>query len=234
MEISTIDPALFESDLGASANGNGAARQLHPAHHREGDTPFGIAEQYGADGDELMAVNGLDEDSAALLQIGDVLIVPLPGCPLAAALPQTTEAAAAVTETPEPSGTPATATSEPSISPTPSQIPTATLPPTAANAQVEIVRVLSPGDINAEGVDIRNNGAVVDMTGWKLSDASGDTYTFPEQRVFTGGVLTIYTRVGTDTPQAKFWGRDTALWLSGSTITLTDADGHVQSTYIVP
>ena len=53
-------------------------------------------------------------------------------------------------------------------------------------------------------------------------------------RLFTGSVLSVYTRVGTDTPTAKFWGRDTALWSSGATLTLTDASGHVQSTYIVP
>jgi hypothetical protein len=82
-------------------------------------------------------------------------------------------------------------------------VPTATLPPTATNAQVEIVRVISPGDINAEGVDIRNNGAVVDLTDWQLSNSSGVTYTFPQQRLFTGSVLTVFTRVGTDTPTAK-------------------------------
>ena len=96
------------------------------------------------------------------------------------------------------------------------------------------MRVLSPGDINAEGVDVRNTGAVVDLTGWKLSASSGTVYTFPQQRLFTGSVLTVYTRVGTDTPTAKFWGLDTALWTSGSTLTLTDAAGHTQSTYIVP
>jgi hypothetical protein len=97
------------------------------------------------------------------------------------------------------------------------------------------VRVLSAGDINAEGVDIRNNGAVVDLTGWQLGDAAGETvYTFPQQRLFTGSVLTVYTRVGTDTPTAKFWGLDTALWTSGTVLTLSDSDGEVQSTYVVP
>jgi len=81
---------------------------------------------------------------------------------------------------------------------------------------------------------VRNNGAVVDLTGWKLKSSSGKEYTFPQQRLFTGSVLTVYTRVGTDTPTAKFWGLDTALWSSGATLTLTDASGHVQSTYIVP
>jgi hypothetical protein len=181
-----------------------------------------------------MEVNGLTEETAALMQIGDVLIVPLEGCPLTAIEPLSadspTEASA---ETATPDGSPTAVPVSPTPTRTPSRVPTATLPPTATNAQVEIVRVLSAGDINAEGVDVRNNGAVVDLTGWKLSNSTDVTYTFPQQRLFTGSVLTVYTRVGTDTPTAKFWGRDTALWSPGATLTLTDANGRVQSTFIV-
>jgi hypothetical protein len=227
----TIDPALIQgsSSLQQTATSLPANCILHTVV--EGDTPFGIAEQYGADGALLMEVNGMTEESASLMQIGDVLIVPLEGCGLSAPPPSTEEPTAGPSGTPGPTGAP---TEPPTLSPTPSQTSTATLPPTATNAQVEIVRVLSPGDINAEGVDIRNNGAVVDLTGWTLSTADGIEYTFPQQRLFTGSVLTVYTRVGSDTPTAKFWGRDTALWTPGSTLTLSDADGDAQSTYIVP
>ncbi len=233
----TIDPALIEGD--AALQGTATALPENCILHTvaEGDTPFGIAEEYGADGLELMAVNGLDDTTASLMQIGDVLIVPLEGCSLTAAALQTLNTTVEETEAAEPTGlSEATeaVTEPPTSAATATPTRTATLPPTATNAQVEIVRVLSPGDINAEGVDIRNNGAVVDLTGWELSASTGETYTFPQQRVFTGGVLTIYTRVGSDTPQAKFWGLDTALWDSGATLTLTDSDGRVQSTYIVP
>jgi len=230
----TIDPALFGADSSLQLTATALPADCLLYTIQEGDTPFGIAQQYGVDGNLLIAVNGLDADSAALLQIGQVLIVPLPGCPLAAVTPEveSTEApTAAVSNTPAATAIPSgTATPSPTVT----LPPTSTLPPTATNAQVEIVRVISPGDINAEGVDIRNNGAVVDLTGWKLSNASGTSYTFPQQRLFTGSVITVYTRVGTDTPTAKFWGLDTALWSSGSTLTLTDASGKVQSTYIVP
>ncbi|MCZ2097924.1 MAG: lamin tail domain-containing protein, partial [Anaerolineae bacterium] len=230
----TINPTL----IGADAGLQGTATALPPnciLHTvAEGDTPFGIAEEYGADGTQLMEVNGLTEETASLMQIGDVLIVPLEGCPLTAAdvvqVEDATEIPPEDLETATPAGSP---TEAPTATPTPSQVPSATLPPTATNAQVEIVRVLSAGDINAEGVDVRNNGAVVDLTGWKLSNSAGVSYTFPQQRLFTGSVLTVYTRVGTDTPTAKFWGRDTALWSPGATLTLTDAGGRVQSTFIV-
>lgn len=237
--VATIDPALLEgsSALQETATALPANCVLHTVV--EGDTPFGIAEQYGVDGNELMAVNELDETTASFMQIGDVLIVPLEGCSLTASALQALDAGGS-TEEVDVSAVTEEATDElvatlpPTSAVTPTRTPTATLPPTATNAQVEIVRVLSPGDINAEGVDIRNNGAVVDLTGWELANSTGETYAFPQQRVFTGGVLTIYTRVGTDTPSAKFWGLDTAVWESGETLTLTDADGRVQSTYRVP
>ena len=219
----TINPSLIgeAGTLQASGTALPANCILHTIE--EGEFPSSIAEQYGANLDDLMAVNGLTEESATFLQIGDTLIVPLEGCPLIAQAQATEEPTAGPTDTPAPTGQ---ASASPTVRPTASPIPTATLPPTATNAQVEIVRVLSPGDINAEGVDIRNNGAVVDLTGWKLSNNSGVSYTFPQQRLFTGSVLTVYTRVGTDTPTAKFWGRDTALWSSGATLTLTDGDGR--------
>lgn len=237
--VPTIDPVLLagSSALQETATALPENCVLHTV--AAGDTPFGIAEQYGVNGNELMAVNGLDETSASFMQIGDILIVPLEGCSLTAAALQALDADVSTEEVDESAVTEEStddlvATVAPTSAVTPTRTPTATLPPTATNAQVEIVRVLSPGDINAEGVDIRNNGAVVDLTGWELSSSSGETYTFPQQRVFTGGVLTVYSRVGTDTPQAKFWGRDTAIWRSGETLTLTDGAGRVQSTYRVP
>ena len=234
----TVDQALLDGNtfLQETATALPPNCILHTIE--EGDTPFGIAVQYGADPDALMAVNGLDEASAGLLQIGDVLIVPLEGCPLAEIALTATQAATeepTAGDTPAPTGLLQTPTVPATASLPPSLTPTATLPPTATNAQVEIVRVLSPGDINAEGVDIRNNGATVNLKDWKLSDNAGNTYTFSEQFLFTNAVLTVFTRVGAaDSALAKYWGRDTALWTSGSTLTLTDSRGSVQSTYSVP
>lgn len=234
----TIDPAVLEGnpDLQSTADALPAGCILHTI--KEGDTPFAIAEQYEADGFELLAVNGLDEAAATFLQIGDTLIVPLEGCELTAVILEETETAALVTPspsiTPSPTGPTSTASPSPTLSPTPSNTPTSTLPPTATNAQVEITRVLGAGDINAEGVEIRNNGAVVDLSGWTLSDGGDNVYTFPQQRLFQGGLLTVYTRVGTDTPSAKYWGRDEAVWRSGATLTLRDASDRVQSVFVIP
>jgi len=233
----TIDPALVESSalleatLGTELPDNCILHEI-----QEGEFPSLIAEQYGVDMFDLMAVNGLDDQSAAFLQIGQTLIVPLEGCELTAAALQATEAAtSAPTVAPTATeGTPLAPTSPPSTTPSPTQTPTSTLPPTAVNAQVAILRVTGAGDITTEGVEIQNNGAVVDITGWTLSDGGTNVYTFAEQRLFTNGRVVVYTRTGTDTPSAKYWNRDTAVWTSGATLTLTDREERVQSTFRVP
>ena len=107
----------------------------------DGEFPSLIAQEYDVDLFTLMAVNRLSEESALLLQIGDVLIVPLEGCPIEAFIDQSVQPGDATTaapgeETPE-------ITTEPSLQFT----PTVTLAPTAANAQMEIVDVVGAGDM---------------------------------------------------------------------------------------
>jgi LysM repeat protein len=196
---------------------------------QEGDTPFGIAEQYGADGNAVMRVNGLTEETASLLQIGDVLIVPLEGCSLTAqdiATPVPAETAS--------KGTTAEATSETTAEAQPTVRPTLTLPPTAVNAQVQIVEVQNAGDVTSESVVIRNVGNTVNLKGWTLSDASGSVYTFSEQFLFANAVITLASRVGSNTSILLFWNRDQAAFgTAGDVVTLKDDKGVVQSTYRV-
>jgi hypothetical protein len=198
-----------------------------------GDTPFGIAAQYGSDGFTLMEANGLTDETAALLQIGDVLVVPLAGCPLdqlpnfrpASLVVEDTSSDATSSEETTPEAT-AEAT-EDALRPT----ATITLAPTATNAQVSIIAVEKAGDVTAEGVRIRNNSNTVNLTGWTLSDAQGNTYTFGEQLIFSNTEITVFTRAGQNTPIALFWGRDTAIWGdNGDVVTLKNKDGVVQAT----
>lgn len=244
--LPTIDATIIGSSL--SLQGTATALPQGCILHtiKDGDTPFGIAEEYGTDGFKLMEVNGLDDTAAAALQIGDTLIVPLEGCSLTAAdvvrvaaeepTEEPTEEATVIAEITDEAG--AVLTDEAGAplqeTPTPRPSPTLTLPPTAANASVSILQVIEPGDVTAEAVEIQNTGATVNIAGWTLSDADGNTFTFPEQLLFSNARLTVSTRTGANTPLVLFWNRDDAVWQPGDVVTLRDKNGAVQSTFRVP
>jgi hypothetical protein len=223
----TIDPNILgESEalqLTATALPPGCI--LHTM--ADGEFPSSIAEVYGANLFDMMELNGLDDESATFLQIGDVLIVPLEGCPLTTEDVVAQVAVDEATPEDETEGTedaPAESTDEPTVA------ATLTLPPTAEDAQVEIVEVLDAGDVTAEGVVIRNSGGTVDITGWTLTDSQGNEFTFPEQLLFSNASVTVFTRVGQDTPVVLFWGQNEPVWGEpGDVVTLADADGVVQS-----
>jgi hypothetical protein len=199
----------------------------------DGDTPFGVALIYEADPFRLLEVNGLTEETATALQIGDVLIVPLEGCPIEGSQvtsDPTLEGADAQTD----ANAEATAEATSEFTPTPTVRPTLTLPPTAASAQVEIAEVLGVGNVTTEGVVIRNNGNNVNLNGWTLADADGNLYTFTERILFSNALLTIYSRVGQDTAIALFWNRTAPAFEEGDVLTLSDNQGRVQGSFRVP
>ncbi len=206
----------------------------------EGEFPSLLAEQYDVNIFTLLAINDLDEESSTLLNIGDILIIPLENCPVDQLLPSTDGPPTAASDD-EPDATDdAEATPDddvtPTITPTPTKtpIPTVTLAPTAENAQIEIVEVIGIGDITTEGVVIRNTGNTTDISGWMLSDSDGNTYVFPEgRRLFSGASVTVNTRNGENTAILFFWGLDEALFddsASGSEVViLANRDGEVQA-----
>lgn len=226
---STNEPEIEGTPLGdgesASASLPGAGDCL--VHEiAEGDTPFALAEQYDVNPFLLLEVNDLTEETSTQLQIGDQLIIPVEGCE---AVPlQETEAPADAQGDAQTANATAEATAEATeeILPT----PTITLEPTATDAQVEIFAVEAAGDVTAEGVRLRNTGRLVDITGWTLSDLDGTEFTFPEQFMFSESELTVYTRSGSDTPFARYWGLDEPVWQVGDIVTLRDASGQVQAT----
>jgi LysM repeat protein len=223
---------------------------------KEGEFPGSVAEQYNVSVFDLLSVNGLTDEDAVFLQIGQVLIVPLEGCPLLFAPTLeagATETAVALTptDTPTITGTPPTATLTPSasppptntptpsltpsLSPTPTRTPLPTLPPTAVNSRMQIVTVENPGDVTAECVVIRNNGATVDLNNWSVRDSQGSRYTFQGQfLVFERGEVRLCSGVGGETPIRRQWGQQSAVWESGDTVVLSDGQGNAQATYSVP
>ncbi|MDQ7026343.1 MAG: lamin tail domain-containing protein [Anaerolineae bacterium] len=202
-----------------------------------GDTVFGIADEYGVSGFLMLQVNGLDDDSAAGLQIGDELIVPVDTCPVDDISPPPT-ATAFPTETLEVTEElTQEATEDANITPTLAITPTITLAPTAEDAVLEIVGVVDANDVTAEGIRIRNPGSssTVTVTGWTLEDLDGNVYEFrSQQRIFSNSEVTIYTRTGQDTPIALFWGLDEAVWQEDDVVTLRDENGRVQAIFRIP
>ncbi len=171
-----------------------------------GDTPLGIAQRYGADFKEMLEVNDLTDESSRYLQIGDLLIVPLEGC------------VQAMTG---------------SVAPAPA-VPAPAATSTPVSARFEIAAVEGLGDITAESVRLRNTGERVNMTGWTLADESGASFTFPVTMLFPQGEVTVFSRSGTSTGDARFWGRAESVWEHGEELTLRDEAGRILLSLQIP
>lgn len=199
-----------------------------------GDSPSRIAEAFEISVNDLLCANDLGTvDDPEYIYPGQVLIIPPADfvCVASAPVPTETEPAEEVAATQPASGQGggvATAASGALSGSTP--VATVTLAPTAENAQVTIVQVVAAGDVTREGVEIRNQGGLVDLRGWTLFDSQGTTYTFPDYRLFSNAGVTVFSRVGEDTPVALFWGETRAVWQAGDVVSLANADGEVQST----
>lgn len=204
----------------------------------EGDTIFALAEDYGVNPFVMLEVNGFTEETA-FLNIGDELIVPIEGCPIEEIVPPTLELPDDESETTAEATAEVTAevtseATEEAENLTPSPTPTVTLAPTATNSEVEIVEVIRAGDVTVEGVRIRNNGRLIDVAGWTISDTEGNEFTFDALLIFSNSEHTVYTRTSDNTPIASYWGLEEPVWQAGDVVTLTDDDGEVQAVYRIP
>lgn len=224
--FATLDPTALGANPVLQAAATNLPANCIPHVVDSGENPSIIASIYGANLFDVLAVNGLDERSSLLLQVGDVLIIPLPGCTLEGVV----TIADNPLDTPEGVDTASAGTTV-----TPGVRPTITLAPTAANAQVIIERVTGQGDITTEAVEIRNRGSTINLTGWTLSDGDGNTFVFPSERIlFSNGTLTINTRTGQNTPIVLYWGLDQAAFQPGDVVILADANGVVQASLRLP
>ncbi len=171
-----------------------------------GDTPYGLALRYGVDAAVLLDINDLTVETATRMQVGDILRVPKTGCQFdGLAIEDLVSATAA---------------------------PTATSTPVVA--EFELVSVSGLGDITAEAIRLRNLGAVLNMSGWTLSDADGNHFTFRETMLFPQGTLIVYSRSGTSTSDARFWGLEEPIWQAGETMTISDEKDRVLQTLEIP
>jgi hypothetical protein len=123
----------------------------------------------------------------------------------------------------------------PEESPTP--LLTATLPPLDTPV-IEVLSVISPGDLDQEVVLLRRLGeGNLRMTGWSLVSSHGVTYVFEERNeliLYKDGAVQIYSKAGTDTATEIYWNRTEPAWQSGETIKLIDPEGNERANYLVP
>jgi len=90
------------------------------------------------------------------------------------------------------------------------------------------------GDLNREFVTVANRGKTpADVSGWLLSNKTGDTYVFPEGLVLpAGGVITVYSGCGEDGVDALHWCLEKEIWSDLSDkVTLRMTDGTLVDTY---
>lgn len=180
-----------------------------------GETLGVIATQYNVTIDDLITMNQMVDPTfnADFLSVGQPVTVPVCGIP-----------------TPTPTGAPID-TPIPTRN-VPEPIPTTTEQPTGS-VDVRIERVLYPGDVTREAVEIINRGTPVDLDGWSLDNGEESVFVFPAFRLFTGGGVTIFTGAGENTPIILYWGLTNSAWRVGDTISLYDADGELQDEFEV-
>jgi LysM repeat protein len=183
-----------------------------PVRHivQAGDTLGTIAEAYDVPLDDIVTVNNIVNPN--WLDVGTELIIPVGGIP---------------TATPEP--TPVPTSAEP-----PTPIPTE--PPAMGEADVVIQEAVGVGDLEDEGLVIANEGSrQIQLANWLLEDSQGNVYTFSPFILFGDGAnVVLHTTSGTDTTANLYWGLSFAVWESGETATLRDADGTARATYTIP
>ncbi len=176
-----------------------------------GDSAYFIALRKGVELDDLLRANGMTVNTAPNLQIGQRLLIPHPGC-----------------RVDERTGEPLPVTLEPTSTP----LPTATSTP--AKPQFEIRAAQGLGDITAESIRLQNIGGNINISDWTLADADGNTYRFRDVLLFQDTGVVLYTRSGTSTANARFWGREESVWSPGESLTLADPQGRIVQTLQLP
>lgn len=171
---------------------------------QSGDTLNAISRRFNVSLDDLLAANNLTSDS--ILHVGQKIVVPNGGQPLATVTPALT---------------PTAISSE--------------LAPPATPTSIEIRQVIARGDPTSEAVVIANRGRQVNLHGWKVSDNEGYVYTFPDLTLWPGGTITVHTGSGPDSVSDLYWKRIAPVWAEPSdVVTLTDANGNVVARYPLP
>jgi len=110
-----------------------------------------------------------------------------------------------------------------------------TEPINQGDVNIVIISVIGSGVVVTEMVVIRNDGAdAVTMTGWILKNGDKAEFTFPQIKIFEGGILKVHTNAGANTAVDLYWGRTDPAWSSGDVASLYDNHGNLITTYLIP
>ncbi|WP_297487296.1 lamin tail domain-containing protein [Thermococcus sp.] len=104
---------------------------------------------------------------------------------------------------------------------------------------VVIVSVVydAPGDdadnLNGEYVLLKNVGeSAVNLAGWELRDADGNSFRFPEVYLSPGAELRIHSGRGISGPSDLYWNSTVPVWDNdGDTAYLYNSEGHLVDVY---
>lgn len=186
-----------------------------------GDTLGKISELYEVPVEDIAQANDIVNINS--IAVGQELIIPVNG--LATATPAGEESGGGAETTP---------TRE--IPPTP--LPTE--PPPQGTAIVEISEVIGVGELANEAVRITNAGTrPVALQEWQLADEEGHVYDFAAVTLYGSSEagspsILVHTETGQNGASNLYWGQEEAVWEPGETVTLRDAEGSVQATYVIP
>jgi len=109
---------------------------------------------------------------------------------------------------------------------------------------IKIVEVMGVENLPTEHIRIKHLGENPDNTisllHWCLRDESGQSLDISDHsglqslELHSNGAIDIYTKPGPSTPIELYLGLEESIWSHGETVTLVDAEGNVQDTFIVP
>jgi len=110
--------------------------------------------------------------------------------------------------------------------------------PKHPKGNVVISSVIAAGDLESERILFQHRGeGDISLVGWRIEDSAGNAFTFPpfpQITLYKNGSIYIYTKDGVNSVVELYLGQDKAMWKSGDTVVLRDAQGNVHTTYIVP
>ncbi len=107
--------------------------------------------------------------------------------------------------------------------------------PLHPQGSVSIDSAVGVGDLASEHVLLKHSGqGELSLAGWRLENAGGSAFIFPQVTLFTGGAVKVYTKTGVNTVVELYWGLSKPVWKSGDTAVLRDAQGNVRSSLKIP